>query len=341
MSKSSNRKFLYFGSLGIFLYVAYLLLKPFMVAILSSGIIAYIFYPLYQKLFKVLNNQKVAAFLVSTIIILLVTIPSIFLLNSLTKEAYIIYTFGIQNLNVAELTTCDSPSLLCDVKNLFGDLETRYYLEQALDKGTSYILEFFSRLALSLPAILLDLFIILFITYYLFISSATLTEKIYEFLPFNRNHLKLISKNLNDVTYSIIYGVFIVGILEALLAILAFALIGMPSPIFWGLLIGFLAFIPLIGPAAIWVPILLYQLYFGVYWKVWVILIIGVFLSLMDTFLKPIFISGRTDINPALMLLGVLGGINLFGIIGVILGPLILSFFSVLFKIYMQEKIII
>src|SRR3989344_6775170 len=124
MSKSSNRKFLYFGSLGIFLYVAYLLLKPFMVAILSSGIIAYIFYPLYQKLFKVLNNQKVAAFLVSTIIILLVTIPSIFLLNSLTKEAYIIYTFGIQNLNVAELTTCDSPSLLCDVKNLFGDLET-------------------------------------------------------------------------------------------------------------------------------------------------------------------------------------------------------------------------
>lgn len=338
---ASKIKFLYWASLIVFIYVAYLLIKPFIITVLTSGIIAYVFYPLFKSFKKYIKNDKFASFIVSTIIVLLVTIPSVFLIQSLTKEAYVIYSLGLQKLTVTELTACETSNIFCDFINLFGNIEAKFYLEQALEKGTSFILDFISSIALSIPWIIVNLFIILFITYYLFISMSELKQKIFSILPFNKNHIRLILKNLNDVTYSIVYGTFIVAILEALLGMLGFAFIGASSPVLWGLVIGFLTFIPMIGPSVVWVPAFIMQLYQGIYWKIAVIGITGVSLTLIDTFLKPIIMGDKADLNPALVLLGVLGGLNLFGIVGIILGPFILSFFSVLFKIYMQERIIV
>lgn len=319
--------------------MAYLLLEPFIIAILTSAVVAYIFFPLYEKFSKYLKNKKIAAFLVSLIIVLLVTIPSIFLLNSLSKEAYVIYSLGLQKLSAGDLSACETPGLFCDLSNYFGDLQTRYYLEQALQTATNTVINSISSFALSIPIIILNLFVVLFIIYYLFVAAPSLNKKVYTIIPYNKKHLKLILRNFNEVTYAIVYGVFVISVIEALLGMLGFAFIGASSPVLWGLMIGFLALIPMIGPTVVWVPALLIQLYYGIFWKAAVICVVGIIISLIDTFVKPVFLAGRADLNPALMLLGILGGLNLFGIIGIILGPLILSFFTVLFKIYMKERI--
>ena len=144
---------------------------------------------------------------------------------------------------------------------------------------------------------------------------------------------------LNDVTYAIVYGVFVIGVIEALLGMLGFAIIGTASPVLWGLVIGFLALIPFIGATIVWVPALIIQIYSGILWKAVVIGVVGVIISMIDTFVKPVFMGDKADLNPAVMLLGIMGGLNLFGLIGIFLGPIILSFFVVVFKIYMSERI--
>lgn len=330
---------MYWASLLALLYVVYLVIKPYVVPILASVVITYIFYPMYETFVKYLKSKSVSSFLVATIIVLLVTLPSIFLLNSLSKEAYVIYNLGSQKIATGQIFECTTESSFCEFITSFSDLETRFYLEQALEKITNFTLDTVSSFALSIPSIMLDLFVILFIVYYLLISAPQLREKVYSMVPYQQKHINLILKNLNDVTYAIVYGVFIIGIIEALLGMLGFALIGTSSPVLWGLIIGFLALIPFIGATIVWVPALIIQLYYGILWKAIIILITGIIISTIDTFVKPVFMGDKADLNPAVMLLGILGGLNLFGIVGLFLGPLILSFFVVIFKIYMKEKI--
>jgi predicted PurR-regulated permease PerM len=324
--------------LALFMYVVYLVIKPFIVSVLTSVVIVYLFYPLYARVNLKIKNKHLASFLVSLIIVLLVAIPGIFLLTSVSKEAYIIYTLGLQKINVGVIN-CDSPNnLLCEFKEMFTSVEAKYYLERALESVTGSVITWASSFALSIPSLVLELFVMLFVVYYLFTEAPKLKKQLFSVSPFHKEHLVMIIDSIDNLTYSIVYGFFSLAVIEGLISILGFTIVGASSPVLWGLVIALLAFIPFIGPIWVWAPATIIYLNDALYWKAGLLLGMGIILSSIDTFLRPVITGNRANINPVLILLGALGGLNLFGFSGLILGPLILSFFVIIFNIYVTSK---
>jgi predicted PurR-regulated permease PerM len=132
-----------------------------------------------------------------------------------------------------------------------------------------------------------------------------------------------------------IYGGLLVAIVQGILGGLAFWILGLPSPVLWGTAMGFLSLIPIGGTALIWVPTSIILLIQGAFAKGIILLAIGVFvISMMDNFLRPLLVGARTKIHPLLLFFSVLGGIQAFGMIGLVAGPLVATLCITLIEIY-------
>jgi predicted PurR-regulated permease PerM len=137
--------------------------------------------------------------------------------------------------------------------------------------------------------------------------------------------------------YATIYGGILIAIIQGLLGGLSFWVLGLPSPIFWGTAMALLSFIPIGGTALIWAPAAIILLIGGAILKGLILLGVGVvIISMVDNILRPLFISSKTNIHPLLLFFAVLGGIQAFGLIGLVAGPLIVTLFLTLIEIYIQ-----
>ena len=134
-----------------------------------------------------------------------------------------------------------------------------------------------------------------------------------------------------------IYGGILIAVIQGLLGGLSFWILGIPSPVFWGTAMAFLSFIPLGGTALIWAPAAILLFIQGAFLKGIILLMIGIFIiSMVDNFLRPFFVGTRTNIHPLLLLFAVLGGIQVFGMIGLVAGPLIVVLCITIIEIYIQ-----
>jgi predicted PurR-regulated permease PerM len=154
-------------------------------------------------------------------------------------------------------------------------------------------------------------------------------------MPFNEEEKHRLADQIHDIVVSTIYGGVIVGIIQGILAGVSFAVLGFKSPVLWGSATAIASFIPILGAAAIWGPAVLYLFATGATYKAAALLIIGAFgISMIDNILKPLIIGGRVKMPMLIILFSVLGGIKLFGLIGLILGPLVIALFVSVLEIF-------
>jgi predicted PurR-regulated permease PerM len=337
----------------ILVVLAFLIVKPLITAALTACVIAYIFYPLYDKLNKKIKRKNISALIVSVLIILIITLPFFFIINIVSKETYANYIIAKQKIKSGSLFNLDcteSQSTACRISDFFKESisnpQVKYYLENTNQKVTSFIVNSASSFLFSVPMIILKFFIMLFITFYLFKDGASFLTKIGKLLPMKRQHQKNILKQFNDVTYAVIYGQLLIALAQGTLGTIGFFIFGVPSPIFWGAVMTFFALIPFIGTPIVWVPASLMLIISGfaqadnsLITKGILLLLYGIFIiSTIDNILKPKIIGERAKLHPVLVLLGVLGGIKLFGIIGLVIGPLIFAILVASIRIYEEEK---
>ncbi len=329
---------LFVGILTLSLFI----IKDFLVPIITGLIVGYIFLPIYRRINKIIKNKNVSALFLSLVLILLIVMPSIFLLNAVVKESSTIYTMTKQKLSSKEFIDCTEPNLLCKIMNFFIEDSTTktkviYYVDEGVKGITGSIIEGATGFVFSIPRRILDLFITLFLIFYVFVDGNRLFKCAEKLFPIRQKHRAKLLKQFSDVTYALVYGTILVGIMEGTILGIGFFLSGIASPILWGVLTAFLALIPLMGPTLIWVPAFFIQLYTGHYLSALGVLIIGALVSIIDTVLRPKIIGNKANVHPVLVLLGVLGGIQIFGFIGVIFGPLVLAFISTFILIYEKE----
>jgi predicted PurR-regulated permease PerM len=180
-------------------------------------------------------------------------------------------------------------------------------------------------------------FFTLLFLYYLFKDGDRLFERLKEVIPLPSKERDLLIHRFKDMIYATIYGGILIAIIQGLLGGLSFWVLGLASPIFWGTAMAFLSFIPVGGTALIWVPASILLLVQGAFLKGIILVGLGVFgISMVDNLLRPFFISTRTKIHPLLLFFAVLGGIQVFGLIGLVAGPLIVTLFLTLIEIYVQ-----
>lgn len=334
------------------LYITFLLVKPFLVAILSASIFTYVFYPWHRRISRRIKRKNLSALITTIIVLLLVTVPLVFVLNAVTRETIIFYSVAKQKIvseNIWDVECREGAacSLMNYLRYTVSDPKVKFYLQETLRRLSSYVIDNASSIPPKIASITLNLFIILFSMFFLFRDGEELARKIGELIPMRRAHKKQIIKRFSDVTYAVIYGNIIIALVQGALGAFGFYIFGLKAPLLWGMVMVLVALIPFVGPPIIWVPAglaLILNGYFQgeslIITKGILLLLYGAFvISSIDSFLKPKVIGRRAGVHPLLILFGVLGGLGMFGLIGFVVGPLILAFSVTFLKIY-RERIL-
>lgn len=327
MDKKEAKKYFLIMCLLVVLYLSYKIIQPYITAILGALILAYIFFPLFRKLKEKTNKPELSSILTCLIIVLLILIPILIISNILIQESIGLYQSDfIKNI---ELFT---------EKYTSEDFPYSGLVSQAIFKGLEYIQTGATNIFIALPSGIFGFLIAIYTLYFLLINGELLTKKIKSIIPLKEKESLL--NNIGKTTYSIVYGLFAVAVIEIIISAIGFSILGLSSPIMWSLVIGFLALIPFIGPTFVWVPFTIIELLLDNTWVAIGLIITGIILSVVDTFLRAKLIGEKSQMSPAIVLIGLLGGLKVFGFTGLILGPVVLSTLIEIIKLYQEEKFI-
>ena len=316
---------------------------PFITPILSSVILAYIFYPVYKWFVKKTKKKNASAMIVSVLIVLLFIIPMGFMLSQLGREANVGYVLVKQKLASSGIyeNKCEEGAfcgVLNYVKKYTSQQEIKIYIEDSLRKVSEWIADTTFSLVFKIPTLVLNVLLTFFFTFFLLRDGDKVVDVAEKALPWERKFKGVIVKQIREVVHSVIYGFFILALIEGILAGLTFYFFGVNSPIIWGLVVAFLTFVPFVGAAVVWVPAMVLKLVNGSVGAAFGILVGGLVIAYIDTFVKPRVIGGKAKVHPAVILLGLLGGLKLMGLAGIILGPIILSLFIMFVGILAKKK---
>jgi predicted PurR-regulated permease PerM len=330
------------------IYLLYLILAPFLSSIIWAILLAMVFYPLFQKLQRLFIKKEVLSALIMTLLVLVVIVlPFSLLLASLASDVVDLYHQVEEMIKTGQLQAYvermkEIPILRWILAELgqyidFSQTNPLPLLLKNLNQISTFILNQTTTLLKGFSSFVVGFFFTLLSLYYLFKDGRHLFGRLKEIVPLPSVERDLLIQRFNDMIYATIYGGILIAMIQGLLGGLSFWVLGLPSPIFWGTAMALLSFIPIGGTALIWVPAAIILLIEGAVLKGLILLGMGVFvISMVDNFLRPFFISTRTKIHPLLLFFAVLGGVQAFGLIGFVAGPLIATLFLTLIEIYIQ-----
>jgi len=330
------------------IYLLYQILLPFLSSIIWAILLAMVFYPFFQKLQRLLKKREVLSAIVMTLLVLIVIVlPFSFLMASLASEVVDTYHRVEEMIKTGQLQAyVEQMREIPILKWILERLSQHIDLSQAdplplllknLKQISTLIFNQTTTLLKGFSTFIAGFFFTLLSLYYLFKDGSQLFERLKEIVPLPSKERDLLIQRFKDMIYATIYGGILIAIIQGTLGGLSFWVLGLPSPIFWGATMALLSFIPIGGTALIWAPAGIILLIAGAVLKGLILLGLGVFvISMVDNLLRPFFISAKTKIHPLLLFFAVLGGIQAFGLIGVVAGPLVATLFLTMIEIYIQ-----
>lgn len=186
--------------------------------------------------------------------------------------------------------------------------------------------------------IVLSVFIMYFLLYYMLTNRRKLRESLYEYIPLKKESLKIISKDINTMVRSNAIGIPLVAIAQGVVALIGFFIFGIESPIFLFILVTIGSMIPFVGGLLGILPAFIITYVHGDVFQAWGILLYGIIIvGSTDNLIRLYVLKKLDNVHPLITLVGVIIGVPLFGFIGLIFGPLLLSLFLVVIKIYKEE----
>lgn len=215
------------------------------------------------------------------------------------------------------------------------NLNFKLFSEQNVSQIQSYAATFTSNVLNMGLSIFSSIAMMSFFMYFLLTSFNRLEAAIVLYLPFEKRKILLFGNELKSQTFSNAIGIPLIAVVQGLFSFLAYYVAGVPESAFWGILTGFASIIPIVGTGIIWVPICVYLFAQGSTWQGFAVLAwsAGVMGS-SDNVIRFVLAKRMADVHPVVTVLGVIMGLNYMGIPGLIFGPLLISYFLILFKIY-------
>ncbi len=306
-----SKVYLTWGVLFLIFIVALLVVAPFIGAIISAYVLAFLLLPLF-KVFNKRMGRGLSAILCVLVILIIIVVPLFFIVNQIIHETSSL----IQNANMTNV-------------NWSGNFSGIGF-DKIRDEGASYFTNFIESLIRAFPKIFVMLLVTFFGVFYFLYDWEKISSFIYRKTPLENK--KKLFKDVSFTTKRITYGLLLVGVLEFAIAFIGFTISGVGFPLLLALIIGILAFTLVLDSSVVWLPVaIVYAFILDKPETAIGVLITGLILS-TDTILRPQIIGSVSKINSFVMLLGVLGGIALFGVLGFIIGPIVLFFALRLFK---------
>jgi predicted PurR-regulated permease PerM len=180
---------------------------------------------------------------------------------------------------------------------------------------------------------------IIFATFLLFRDGARIVRRIPDLLPFERARSEAMLTRIQDVIYASVYGVLVIAFLQGALCGLMFWMLGIPSAALWGMVTILTGVLPVVGAAAVWIPGTVYLLAIGHWGKAIVLAIWGTaVISAVDNFLRPKLVGGRVGLSELVIFFALLGGLQVFGVLGIVLGPVLFAVAASILDVLSDEE---
>ena len=296
----------------LLLVLSYFLVKPFLVALVSAFILAYIVHPLHKKISHA-TGEKIAAILSVILALVVILIPVVLISGELTRQAYHV------------LEEQDVASLFDDVSNHPLLEKLNINVEQVRQRAIASLINEFTSFLGQIPALLISMLIIIFGMYYILINWEKLAVALKNYLPFEEKDK--VSSEIGKTSRKLMYGIVFVALIEFVVGVIGFYLVGVKAYILLPALIFLFAFIPGLGPVLVWGPLAIFYIALQDYPTGIGVIIVGLIISLViEILLRNKLVGSSTGINPLVMLIGIIGGMTIFGLFGFIIGPLILVY---------------
>ncbi len=321
------------------------ILLPFFEPICWAIILALFFHPIYARLLRLLKGSSaLAAFIMCILIITFIIIPVFVLITSLTSEVLRVYASSISHIQSGNFTLVpDEKSYplmhkigvqVLKAFKLYGPDLKNTLMDLARNMG-EYFLKQGTVVFKNLAAIIFKAALMVVILFYLFTDGEEMLYSFKRLLPLSKTTVDSFMKLTSDVLSATLYGNLLTGAIQAGLGVFIFWLLDFSAPLLWGIILGLGTFIPMIGTAIVWAPASLYLFFTGEYLKGAILLAFSLMvISQIDYFLRPYLISGKTELHNLFLFLGILGGINVFGLLGLILGPMIIALCVSILELY-------
>lgn len=321
-------------------YLSYQIFKPFLSPIAWAIVLSLVFYPIYAFLLRYIKWRTVASFITLGIILIIILGPFSYLSFLLVKELKHISDYVEEGRLETIQKALENPGVRVLVERIISILDiTEDELNKAIVKGISNIgNELIGRITKglgNLVSLSINFIFMAFSIFFILRDGTEFLKRIRDYMPFSEDQKDRLTKQVHDIVVSTVFGGVVVAIVQGIMGGTAFYILGIPSPVVWGVAISIASFIPLLGAFAVWGPATVYLFIQGAVAKGIALAIIGSFgISLIDNILKPIIIGGRTKMPILVIFFSVLGGIKLFGLIGLVVGPLVLAIFVSVVEIF-------
>jgi predicted PurR-regulated permease PerM len=316
--------------LALSIFIVFPVVQPVIIGLL----LAYLFNPLYRKILKFTKEKNLAAFVIILIILLGVALPLWFLFPLILRQAFDMYLY-LQKVDIGAILNRILPSLITTDFSKELVLSMNKFISSTANK-------FFSSATsslINLPILFLKVTISFFVLFFGLRDEENIRNSLKSFSPFDKEMELKLTKNFNGVTKSVIYGYIFIGILQGVLTGIGLIIFGSPQPLFLTLIAIFGAVIPVLGAWIVWLPVCVYLFLTGHTGAAIGLFLWGAILvSWIDNILRPYIVSKKSNVSTATVFIGMMGGLISMGVIGLLLGPLILSYLLLLLESYKSEK---
>ena len=320
------------GLAAIALYLCYLIAKPFLAPFVIAVMLAIVFHPLHLKILKVFRNPNAAATISTTLVLVVVAVPLVLLGISLSRELSAV----IQSLRERSVSQGGwSPYLVYLGDKLLKQLGnfvnlSQFDLQEALLRGVEqisrYLLSAGAAVVSNLLSFVLDTVVVFFSLFFFFREGESILQGFGSMLPLSRDQTGKLFANIGKTMTANLYGGLAVAAAQGILTGFALGVLGVSAPVLWALVTALASLVPVFGSALIWGPIAILLFISGHWIKAIILLAWGAaVVGQVDAVVRPYVIGAHVKVHTLLVFFSLLGGVEAFGIVGIFIGPVILS----------------
>jgi predicted PurR-regulated permease PerM len=330
----------------VVLYYVFRILQPFLAALVWAAILATVFYPVFRWLGRRLGRRPLASALTCLFLTFVIVMPVILLLIVVAGQSIEAYRFvesKIQTDDFAQLNSFrQRPSYvwLEEKLTLLGipQPDLKALAIRAVKSLSQFLVKHSSNVFSGFASFVFNFVVMLFTMYYLFLRGPDVLAELRRLSPLHAHVEETIIIKFKDMTAATFYATLVTSLVQGMAGGLVFHLFGIPAPILWAAVMSLLAILPLVGMSLVWAPAALYYILTGAWVKGLVMAaIFVVVVGSIDNVLRPLLLRHRAQIPTFWVFLGVLGGVSVFGFLGLVLGPLMVTVLFALVEIYKAE----
>jgi predicted PurR-regulated permease PerM len=333
-----------YGALLLLGYLVFRIFEPFMVPLAWSAVLAIFFYPLHERMTRKMKLTWAA--LASTLAVtLLLIVPTVVVLIYAGRQA-IEAMARVQNTLAVHGQGPDQDLieklqlwLTTHLPKSWESLNLSDQLRDGVEKAASILAARAGSVLRNVASFFVDLFILIFALFFMFRDGQDVVRGVRHLLPFDEAIQKDMMNESKELIFASVAVGLLIAVIQGALGGLAFEITRIPSPLFWGMLIAFCSLVPVVGSALIWGPAALWLGFSGYWGKAFaVVAICGGVATVVDNLVRPLLLRNRTHLNELLLFIGVLGGLEVFGLLGLVVGPTILAAAMGVFRVYMDHR---